>query len=62
MVMRMGFKAKKTEHSGAKKGRGAFYGPKAVAKKMSSRRRRTDSKRAARLPADDAAPARRGST
>jgi hypothetical protein len=45
----MAFKARKTEHSGAKKGRGAFYGRKAVAKKMSKRRRRAEDKQAARL-------------
>jgi len=49
----MAVKARKTEHSGAKKGRGAFYGPKAVAKEMSNRRRRADSKRAARLNRED---------
>ena len=61
-VLKMAFKAKKTEHSGAKKGRGGFYGPKAEAKRMSNRRRRTDSKRAARLNGDDAARARPGTT
>jgi hypothetical protein len=55
----MAFRAKKTEYSGAKKGRGAFYGPKAQAKKTSNRRRRTDSKRSARLNGDDTA---RGTT
>jgi hypothetical protein len=41
----MAYNAKKTEHTGAKKGRGAFYGPKAEAKKASNRRRREDDKR-----------------
>jgi hypothetical protein len=36
----MSFKARKTEHSGAKKGRGAFYGRKAEAKRASNRYRR----------------------
>ena len=40
----MAYKAKKTEHSGAKKGRGAFYGPKTQAKKASNRRRREESR------------------
>ncbi len=43
----MAYNAKKTEHAGAKKGRGAFYGRKAEAKKASNRRRREDHKRAA---------------
>ena len=42
----MAYKAKKTEHAGAKKGRGAFYGRKVDAKKASNRRRREDDKRA----------------
>ncbi len=44
----MAFKARKTEHSGAKKGRGAFYGRKVEAKRASNRRRREIGKRAAR--------------
>ena len=40
----MAWVAKKTEHAGAKKGTGAFYGRKADAKRGSSRRRRQDSK------------------
>jgi hypothetical protein len=43
----MAYNAKKTEHSGPKKGSGAFYGPKAEAKKASNRRRRKDDKRTA---------------
>ena len=58
----MAFKAKKTEHSGSKKGRGAFYGRKAEAKRGSKRRRRTESKRAARLNPDDTVNVRRGTT
>lgn len=42
----MAYNAKKTEHARAKKGRGAFYGRKAEAKKASTRRRRKDDKRA----------------
>ena len=49
----MAFKARKTEHSGAKKGRGAFYGRKAEAKRMSNQRRRREGKRAARLNRED---------
>ena len=44
----MAFKAKKTEHSGAKKGRGAFYGRKVEAKRASNRRRRETGKRTVR--------------
>jgi hypothetical protein len=36
----MGYKVKKTEHAGAKHGRGAYWGPKREAKKGSSRKRR----------------------
>jgi predicted RNA-binding Zn-ribbon protein involved in translation (DUF1610 family) len=36
----MAYNAKKTEHSGPKKGRGSYYGRKAVAKKESSHVRR----------------------
>ena len=42
----MAYSAKKTEHAGVKKGRGAFYGRKVYAKKASNRRRREDDKRA----------------
>ena len=38
--------AKKTEHSGAKKGEGAYWGRKVRAKKESNRRRRGDDKKA----------------
>ena len=41
---RMAHNAKKTEHAGPKKGRGAFYGRKAEAKRQSSQRRREDGK------------------
>ncbi len=44
----MAFKARRTEHSGAKKGRGAFYGRKAEAKRASNRRRRERDKQSAR--------------
>lgn len=40
----MAWGAKKTEHVGAKKGTGAFYGRKAAAKRSSNRKRRQDSK------------------
>ena len=38
----MGCKAKKTEHSGAKHGNGAYWGPTADAKKEISKVRRSD--------------------
>ena len=40
----MALRARKTEHAGPKKGRGAFYGHKAEAKHDSNRRRREDDK------------------
>lgn len=40
----MAWGAKKTEHAGAKKGAGAFYGRKAEAKRASNRRRRQSKK------------------
>ena len=40
----MAWGAKKTEHAGAKKGTGSFYGRKADAKRSSNRRRRQNSK------------------
>lgn len=45
-VSRMAYNAKKTEHAGPKKGSGAFYGRKALAKKGSNRRRREADKQA----------------
>lgn len=36
----MSFKAKKTEHAGAKRGEGAYWGPKKLAKKESNKTRR----------------------
>ena len=44
----MAVKARKLEHAGAKKGRGAFYGRKVEAKRASNRRRREADKRATR--------------
>jgi hypothetical protein len=38
----MGYHAKKTEHVGAKKGRGGYYGRKRDAKHESAKRRRRD--------------------
>ena len=40
----MCYEAKKTEHSGSKKGCGAYWGRKADAKKQSNRRRREQDK------------------
>ena len=44
----MANKARKTEHAGPKKSRGAFYGSKPEAKKASNRRRRRTDKRESR--------------
>jgi hypothetical protein len=41
----MAYEAKKTEHAGAKKGRGAYWGPKKNAKRESNRKRRESDKR-----------------
>lgn len=41
----MGCEAKRTEHSGSKKGCGAFWGQKVDAKKQSNRKRRENDKR-----------------
>ena len=41
----MGYEAKKTEHSGSKRGNGAYWGYKWEAKKESSRIRRENWKR-----------------
>ena len=45
----MAHTARKTEHSGSKKGRGAFYGRKAAAKKESNHLRRQSDKIEARV-------------
>lgn len=42
----MAAKAKKMEHAGAKKGRGAFWGPKKEAKQDSNAKRRNADKMA----------------
>ena len=44
----MANRARKTEHAGAKKGRGAFWGRKGEAKRASNRRRRETAKLEAR--------------
>ena len=46
----MGYGIRKTEHTGPKKGRGAFYGPKAIAKKASNRQRRKADKQSIATP------------
>jgi len=43
----MADQARKSEHAGPKKGRGAFYGPKSDAKRSSRKRRRRVDKREA---------------
>lgn len=40
----MGHEARKTEHAGAKKGSGAYWGRKVEAKKESNRKRRENDK------------------
>lgn len=45
----MAYGGKKTEHRGSKKGRGAFYGRKAEAKKASNRRRRAEDRHATEI-------------
>ena len=49
----MGYEAKKTEHCGAKRGRGAYYGHKWEAKKESNRIRRENWKREIRATLND---------
>jgi len=44
----MAYKAKKTEHTGAKHGSGAYWGPKKDAKKESKKLRRRNWKQAVR--------------
>jgi hypothetical protein len=44
----MGYEAKKTEHSGPKRGNGAYWGYKWQAKKESNRIRRENAKREVR--------------
>lgn len=41
----MAYGARKTEHSGPKKGRGAYWGRKWIAKKESNKKRREDGKK-----------------
>ena len=48
----MGYEAKKTEHSGAKHGNGAYWGPKKDAKKESNKVRRRNWKKEARQEPD----------
>ena len=49
----MAHKAKKTEHAGLKKGRGAYFGRKREAKRESARRRRADARSAAHRDAPE---------
>ncbi len=44
----MAHRANRTEHSGAKRGRGAYWGHKADAKEHSNRLRREDDRRSAK--------------
>jgi hypothetical protein len=52
----MGFEAKKTEHSGPKRGHGAYWGYKWEAKKESNRIRRENAKREIRGATIDVMP------
>ena len=49
----MGYEAKKTEHSGPKRGNGAYWGYKRDAKKESNRVRRENAKREVRAAVTD---------
>lgn len=49
----MGYEAKKTEHSGPKRGNGAYWGYKWEAKKESNRIRRENAKREVRDAVSD---------
>jgi hypothetical protein len=49
----MGYEAKKTEHSGPKRGNGAYWGYKWRAKKESNRIRRENAKREVRDATND---------
>lgn len=53
----MGYEAKKTEHSGPKRGNGAYWGYKWEAKKESNRVRRENAKRDIRAATTEAAAA-----
>ena len=44
----MAYQARKTEHSGAKRGRGAYWGPKKDGKRESSRKRRENDRNESR--------------
>ena len=52
----MGYEAKKTEHSGPKRGNGAYWGYKWEAKKESNRIRRENAKRDIRAGLSEQAP------
>jgi hypothetical protein len=49
----MGYEAEKTEHSGSKRGNGAYWGYKWEAKKESNRIRRENAKREIRSAVDE---------
>jgi hypothetical protein len=51
----MAGRARKTEHAGAKRGRGAYWGRKAEAKRESNKVRRENAKRAVRQEQADSA-------
>ena len=45
-AMAWNIRERKTEHAGAKHGCGAYYGPKAIAKRASNKERRRNARRA----------------
>ncbi len=49
----MAYEAKKTEHSGAKKGKGAYWGKKVDAKKESNNMRRVSDKKSVQVEDHD---------
>jgi hypothetical protein len=50
----MAYRAKKTEHTGAKHGKGAYYGRKADAKQHSNKQRRKNAKKEVEEKGDEA--------
>ena len=51
----MAYQAKRTEHSGAKRGRGAYWGPKKDAKRESNRKRRENDRNESKHRHDETA-------
>jgi hypothetical protein len=55
--MAWNIRERKTEHAGAKHGNGAYWGPKAIAKRASNKERRINSRRAVVSALEDVEPA-----